>query len=375
MERKIKINIVSPGRFHVCDLARELDKQGFDVKFYSFVPQKRAMKFGLPAKCSKSLIGVMAPFLFLERKIFPKKIFFKQLRVTVQDFITSIYMRRCDILISMSGSFLRTPRIAKKHNSIIIIERGSKHILEQKRILDGMPGVNKFLVPKRNVRRELECYVLADYIAIASQHVKKSFELHHYPLNKLFINPYGVDLSMFKPLPIIEKKYDFIMVGGWSYQKGCDLIINAVKNTNYTLLHVGGIGDVEMPKDKQFTHIDPVDQSKLITYYNQSKVFILPSRQDGFGMVLTQAMACNLPIVSSKDCGAPDLKNMVEYPQYITIIEDYTVNSLLAAMEDAMRNYETLQNKIYAGNAIRNLTWEAYGKRYAAFINSINLKR
>ena len=31
---KIKINIFSPGRFHVCDLARELDKNGFDVKFY-----------------------------------------------------------------------------------------------------------------------------------------------------------------------------------------------------------------------------------------------------------------------------------------------------------------------------------------------------
>lgn len=30
----MKINILSPGRFHVLDLARELDKNGFDVKFY-----------------------------------------------------------------------------------------------------------------------------------------------------------------------------------------------------------------------------------------------------------------------------------------------------------------------------------------------------
>ena len=43
----MKINIVSPGRFHVMDLARELDKQGFDVRFYSFVPDKRAVKFEL----------------------------------------------------------------------------------------------------------------------------------------------------------------------------------------------------------------------------------------------------------------------------------------------------------------------------------------
>lgn len=44
----MKINILSSGRFHVCDLARELARNGHDVKFYSFVPTKRAMKFGLP---------------------------------------------------------------------------------------------------------------------------------------------------------------------------------------------------------------------------------------------------------------------------------------------------------------------------------------
>ena len=51
----IKINIFSPGRFHVCDLARELDKNGFDVKFYSFVSAKRAEKIGLPIEKVKEL--------------------------------------------------------------------------------------------------------------------------------------------------------------------------------------------------------------------------------------------------------------------------------------------------------------------------------
>lgn len=42
----MKINILSPGRFHVLDLARELDKNGFDVKFYSFVPTKGRFPLG-----------------------------------------------------------------------------------------------------------------------------------------------------------------------------------------------------------------------------------------------------------------------------------------------------------------------------------------
>lgn len=82
---KIKINIFSPGRFHVCDLARELDKNGFDVKFYSFVPTKRAEKFGLPRRCSCSLLIPMAPFLALERVLFKRSGWAKRLSIKVQD--------------------------------------------------------------------------------------------------------------------------------------------------------------------------------------------------------------------------------------------------------------------------------------------------
>lgn len=373
--KQIKVNILSPGRFHVCDLARELDKNGFDVKFYSFVPTKRAIKFGLPARCSASLFYLMIPFLALEKKLFKKQEWARKLSMKAQDFLTGMLMRKCDVLITMSGSFLYAVEKAKKQGSLIIIERGSKHILEQKRILESIPSLKgKKPVPDINVKRELKCYELADYIAVASQHVVDSFLLHHYPQKKLFKNPYGVDLRMFSPQPKVEKKYDFIMVGGWSYQKGCDLIIEALRNTNYTFLHVGGIADLAFPQEERFTHVDAVDQSQLINYYNQAKIFILPSRQDGFGMVLSQALACNLPIIGSKDCGAPDLQQMVKSSQYITLISDYTPEALTQAMQKAMEIYPHLQDNTYAGNAIENLTWEAYGKRYADFLYSITQK-
>lgn len=54
------------------DLARELSDNGFDVKFYSFVPKKRAMSFGLPGKCSASIFVPLSIFLALEKKDFSK---------------------------------------------------------------------------------------------------------------------------------------------------------------------------------------------------------------------------------------------------------------------------------------------------------------
>lgn len=369
----MKINILSPGRFHVCDLARELARNGYDVKFYSFVPTKRAMKFGLPKECSVSLFWPMSPFLALSKKFFPKSQWAARITILFQDWLTSLVMRKCDVCIAMSGSFVRAPRKAKCQGAKVIIERGSKHIMEQKRILDSIPS-NKgdITVPYWHIPREIEDYDMADYVAVASQHVARSMLKFGYPKDKLFINPYGVDLSMFYPVPDTKKEYDVIMVGGWSYRKGCDLIVDAIKQLDYRFLHVGSIVDMEFPKDdKRFTHVDAVDQSQLIRYYNKAKVFVLPSREEGLAMVQAQAIACNLPLVGSNDSGAEDLRAIVEYPEYITIIEEFTPSALVKAIKKALSQQEDLKEIQYAGKTAKKLTWEAYGKRYSEFLRKI----
>ena len=371
-----KINILSPGRFHVCDLARELDRNGFDVKFYSFVPTKRAEKFGLPRHCSASLIAWLSPFLALEKVIFKRQKWAKRLRIKAQDVLTGLIMRRCDVCISMSGDFVFAPKVAKRKGAKIIIERGSKHILEQRRVLESIPTLaGKKPVPDINVKRELECYKLADYIAIASKHVKESFQKQHFDESKLFVNPYGVDLTDFYPIKEAKKEYDVIMVGGWSYRKGCDLIVDAIKQTSYKFLHVGSIVDMQFPQnDSQFTHIDAVNQKELVKYYNKAKVFVLPSREEGLAMVQAQAVACNLPLVGSYDSGAEDLKVRIKNPEYITLITEYSAEAVRNALDEAMNNYNHMTTDNYAGNMADSLSWKAYGDRYSEFINKIARK-
>lgn len=367
----MKINVLSPGRFHACDLARELDRCGWDVKFYSYVPTRRAAKFGLPIHCNKSLIGILFPFLACIR-IFPKIRWFKTLKTSVQDFITAMYMRKSDILIAMSGSFVFSLKKAKKQGSIIILERGSKHILEQKRILEAIPSLkNKKPVLDIHVKRELQGYKIADYISIPSQHVKESFMLHGYPIEKLVINPYGVDLQMFYPMPKIEKKYDVIMVGGWSYQKGCDLIVDACRKMNISLLHVGGIVDLTFPQEKNFMHIDPVDQTLLINYYNQAKCFVLPSRQEGLAMVQAQAISCNLPVVCSKHSGGEDLKQYFEDSSAIIVMNEINELELEKSIRKALSITDKCSGVLYNMAGKQQLSWTHYGDRYNSFLHQI----
>jgi glycosyltransferase involved in cell wall biosynthesis len=369
-------NILSTGRFHVCDLARELDRCGCDVKFYSFIPTKRAAKFGLPKQCNKSLIGILFPFLLLIR-VFPKVRWLRTALKFVQDYITAIYMRKCDVLIAMSGCFVYSLKKAKKQGAIIILERGSKHILEQKRILELIPSLQgKKPVLDVDVRRELQGYEIADYISIPSQHVKESFLLHGYPNEKLFVNPYGVNLQMFYSIQGMEKKYDVIMVGGWSYRKGCDLIIEACRKLEVSFLHVGGIVDAEFPNDKKFTHVNSVDETQLIQYYNQAKIFILPSREEGLSLVQIQALACGLPIVCSKDTGGRDLRDFLDNKKWIIEMQETTAECLADCIREALALTATQseEKRNYAGDAIKHLTWEAYGERYNNFLHKITKK-
>jgi glycosyltransferase involved in cell wall biosynthesis len=238
--------------------------------------------------------------------------------------------------------------------------------LERKKILDPI------IIPDIHITRELHSIEIANYVSIPSQHVKESFLLHHYPEGKLFVNPYGVNLKMFYS-QTLEKKYDVIMVGAWSYQKGCDLIIEAGRKLKVRFLHVGGIVDVEFPVDNNFTHVNSVDETELVQYYNQSKVFVLPSRQDGFGMVLSQALACGLLIVCSKDTGGRDLRNFLDDKKWIIEMPETTVECLAECIEKALALADTQSEgkRNYAGNAIQHLTWEAYGKRYSNFLHQI----
>lgn len=361
------INIASSHRFHLLDLARELSKQGHDVRFYSYVPTKRCVKFGMKNDQCTCLLPYLLPFLVLE-KLFPNSSWHRKWRDRTMDFIVGHFMRRCDVYIALGTVYLDSLVQAKKRfGATTILEWGSKHIDEQQRIL---ASVHAQLNKEYFNERSRKAYDIADYIAVASNHVVDSFLKHGYSEAKLFKNPYGVDLSDFYPIKDSEKEYDVIMVGGWSYRKGCDLIVDAIKQTNYKFLHVGSIVDMQFPQnDSQFIHVDAVNQKELVKYYNKAKVFVLPSREEGLAMVQAQAVACNLPLIGSYDSGAEDLKVRIKNPEYITLITEYSVEAVRNALDEAMNNYNHMTTDNYAGNMADLLSWKAYGERYAEFLN------
>ena len=113
-----------------------------------------------------------------------------------------------------------------------------------------------------------------------------------------------------------------VTIGRYAYQKGYDLLLQAwaelsrireLENGEEWTLDIYGQGDqtdyrqlmTELGIDSNKCHLNgPVED--VVKAYQESSIFVLSSRFEGFGMVLIEAMACGLPVVSY-DCPAgPD---------------------------------------------------------------------
>lgn len=375
----MNIAIALTGRSHLLNLAKYLVSLGHNVTFYTCVPKSRCAKFGLDKKYVKSFFPLWW-WLFIYRYIKNDNLRYRLVHILdrLVDWSTSITLKRCDIFIGSSIATYKSMRKARtKFNAIIICDCGTKHVLEQSKQLEGLPGYKR---PSGYVvNQELENYDYADFITIASYKAQESFIIQGIDSSKLFRNPYGANLGMFKPTIKSKEKniYDILFVGTWRYLKGVDILIEACLHLGLTLLHVGPyVSGCPFPIGKWFKHIDAVDETRLPDYYSMAKVFALPSRSDGLGLVLIQAAASGLPIVYSKDTGGRDIKELCS-PDSLYMIEmgNYSVEALERALMIGLEMYDEMpenEPRSYIPKTnLTNISWESYGRRYNDFLEKI----
>ncbi len=371
----MRIAIASSGRFHVLDLARELTRIGHEVLFYSLLTGRRADAFGFPPKRARWLLPAVWPWLALRRFA----------RGGLRDWATdrlALALDRaaagrvepCEVFIGMSGLYLEAGKRARRQfGARFLLERGSRHIRSQ-RLLLGLDDSGAGGSPPPGVARELAGYEAADVIVVPSLHAEASFLERGFSLDRLFRNPYGVDLDLFHPTPCPSADPPVVLfVGEWCRRKGADVLARAILGLeNVRLLQVGPLGDVPFPENSRFTHHPPVDQARLVRFYERAHVLALPSREDGFGMVLAQALACGLHVVASAYTGGPDLRMMVPDPNRVGVVPpgdpEQLARAILAALDRALDAGGMREG---LGAVREQVSWEAYGRRYDQFLKHL----
>lgn len=368
------INIASfGGRTHMLDTARELEKYGHTVRFYSYVPTQRAVKFGLKKECSYSLFYWAIPFLCLF-KIFGHKHWTTIAYQYFFDYFTAYYMKPCDVFIGQSPMHVYSLKYAKrKYNAITILERGSLPAeIYDKNMKDDPALKGKRLYSDRLINYENRGYKYADYISVGAEHVKESFISLGFHPDKIFVNNYGFNSSFFHPTKLVScLPFDIIQVGNWSYRKGNDLITEICSKKGYRFLHIGPLS-CDFPALENMVHIDALPESKLIHYYEKAKIFVMPSRVEGLAQVQVQAMACGLPLVCSVYSGGRDLRKYVKSNDWIFEMKELTINELICCVEKALTQANTQKGvRNYLNEHFNEISWSGYGKRYNNFLSAI----
>lgn len=110
-----------------------------------------------------------------------------------------------------------------------------------------------------------------------------------------------------------DKEIDELLsVGQIIYRKGYDILLHAIKDLNNVhLTIVGGNPTDELKKiineynlESKVTFVDFVQKKELQTYYRNADIFVLPTREDIWGLVINEAIAHGLPCISTLQCAS-----------------------------------------------------------------------
>ncbi len=317
----MKITISVGGRFHAFNLAQQLFKRGHLERLITSYPKFETVKYGIPREKIRSVLFkeiVWRAWGRVPESI--KKIGDPNYLVSNSfDYIASKYAGRPDIFVGWSSFSLSSLRNSKKVGSLIVIDHGSAHPIYQSELLkeeyESLGLCPQIMHPKL-LGKMLKEFEEADYIAIPSIYSKKTFLDNNIPEEKLLHVPYGVSLAEFKELPKSDNIFRVVFAGGISIRKGVHYLLKAFSELNLPNSELILVGTVE-PEMSTFLKkyeghyklIGHVNQKTLHEYYSNSSVFVLNSIEEGFGMVIIQAMACGLPVIATINTGGPDIIN------------------------------------------------------------------
>ncbi len=145
-------------------------------------------------------------------------------------------------------------------------------------------------------------------IAVSERTKRDLIELYHVPEERITVTPHGIDPAFG---PGEEGAHDYLLfVGAIQERKNPLAALEAAQAVGLPLVVAGPEREPALARELERRGADLrgyVEKDELAALYRGAAALVLPSRYEGFGLPVLEAMACGTPVVANPD---PALKEV-----------------------------------------------------------------
>ena len=182
----------------------------------------------------------------------------------------------------------------------------------------GLASVAEQAVQVRRARATVKraaVRVFADRIVAVSEAVKRSLVAAGADAERVWVIPGGVALDGYVGVPPLVPGVVGAL-GRLSFEKGFDVLVDAVPRLAGAGIRVllAGDGPQREALSRQVADLGLSEAVSLVgfvdavpAFLGRTGVFVLPSRSEGLGLVLVEAMAAGRPVVATRVGGIPEV--------------------------------------------------------------------
>jgi glycosyltransferase involved in cell wall biosynthesis len=259
------------------------------------------------------------------------------------------------ILARPYASNLNVPLVVTLHGHDVNIRKESYRA--------GEAGLQQRMYPRQfaDMVRQQNVYFVA-----VSDVLRRAAIDYGVPKNRVVVRYTGIDIQQFKPgrNPILERQRRILFIGRLIEMKGCAYLISAfqeiarcIPDAELVVLGDGPLrGALEMLARRLGVRVDfvgQVTQDVVKRHLDKARVLCLPSitasngNFESFGMVLLEAQASGVPVVTSALPGREAVDDGVTG----FLFPERDVGALVRRVCDILRNDETALRMSHAGPA------------------------
>ena len=235
------------------------------------------------------------------------------------------HIEPCEFIHAMPGQALHTFRAAREKGIRTVLNHATGPVREWVRIMApeyaraGLRLADECPYDDAYFAREDEEYALADFHCAASTVVRAQLIALGIPQERIWVVPYGADTNarVFRRAENASAPPSFriLFAGHIGLRKGIRTLLDALTIAERPSWRMDFIGarssevDADIAAYRGATPLafhGPQPQEQLARAMRDSSVLVLPSLEEGFGLVVPQALNCGCPCVVSDRTGARD---------------------------------------------------------------------